>query len=142
MADVCISVAIAYWAFYLVYRFGYIDSKKESDYIQISISDLETNQPINNEKDNKNYVIAKNEKNKINLNFKTKALIYSFIIFSFISLLERSDYINLIISVMTVYYFIIDENGTIITYLKQFIWCLGGGHFYRFNLVKIWKFFC
>ena len=141
MADVCISVAIAYWAFYLVYRFGYIDSKKESDYIQISISDLERDQPIADEKDNKNYVFTPDEKQIIKLNFKIKVLIYSFIIFSFISLLERSDYINLIISVITLYYFIIDKNRVIIKYLKQFIWALGGAIFIDLIWLRFGNFF-
>ena len=140
-ADVCISIAIAYWAFYLVYRFGYIDDKIDSDYLELSINDLETNQTLNNKKDNQNYIHISNEKQKIKLNCKTKALIYSFIIFSFLSLLERSDYINLIISVITLYYFIIDNNGAFIKHLKHFIWALGGAIFIDLIWLRFGNFF-
>ena len=63
---------------------------------------------------------------KITLNTLTKVLMYCLIIFSFASLLERSDYINLVIAVLTLNYFILDKNGMIIKYLRYFTWLLGG----------------
>lgn len=140
-ADVCISIAIAYWAFYLVYRFGYLDDTIESDYMELSKNDLETNLPIINKKDNLNLTNISNEKQKIKMHYKIKVLIFSFIIFSFISLLERSDYINLIIAVITLYYFIIDNNRSIIKYLKHFIWLLGGAIFIDLIWLRFGNFF-
>jgi hypothetical protein len=61
---------------------------------------------------------------KITLNTLTKVLMFCLIIFSFISLLERSDYINLIIAILTLNFFILDKNGSIVNYLKYFIWLL------------------
>lgn len=63
---------------------------------------------------------------KITLNTLTKVLMYCLIIFSLASLLERSDYINLVIAVLTLNYFILDKNGMIIKYLRYFTWLLGG----------------
>ena len=63
---------------------------------------------------------------KITLNTLTKVLMYCLIIFTFASLLERSDYINLVIAVLTLNYFILDKNGMIIKYLRYFTWLLGG----------------
>ena len=42
------------------------------------------------------------------------------------SLLERSDYINLLIVFIILYYLIIDKNGTIIEYLRYLNCFLGG----------------
>jgi hypothetical protein len=61
---------------------------------------------------------------KITLNTLTKVLMFCLIIFSFISLLERSDYINLIVAILTLNFFILDKNGLIVNYLKYFIWLL------------------
>lgn len=140
-ADVCISIAIAFWAFYLVYRFGYVEDKEESNYKKLSNKDLENNQLNIKNNVNQNYIIISTEKKKINLNTKTKALLYSFIIFSFISLLQRSDYINLIISIMILYYFIIDNTGSIANYLMQFIYLLGVGIFIDLIWLRFGNFF-
>ena len=67
-----------------------------------------------------------NKGKKITLNAWAKILIFCLIIFSFISLLERSDYINLIIAILTLNFFILDSNGLIVNFLKYFIWLLGG----------------
>ncbi len=69
---------------------------------------------------------------KITLNTLTKVLMYCLILFSFISLLERSDYINLIIALMTLNFFILDKNGLIINYLKYFIWLITGSILFDF----------
>lgn len=69
---------------------------------------------------------------KITLNTLTKVLMYCLILFSFISLLERSDYINLIIALMTLNFFILDKNGLIINYLKYFIWLIMGSIIFDF----------
>ena len=141
-ADVCISIAIAFWAFFLVYRFGYIEDRiEESDYMELSINDLETNQNIIKNSHNGNYIIIRDKKQKINLNRKTKALIYGFIIISLVSLLERSDYINLIISIMAVYYFIIDGSGDIIKYLKEAKWLVGMAIFIDLIWLRFGNFF-
>ena len=67
---------------------------------------------------------AKNQ--KIYLNTWSKILMPCLIILSLFSLLERSDYINLLISVITLQYFIFDKSGQIIKYLGYFTWLLGG----------------
>jgi len=68
-----------------------------------------------------------NEKRqKITLNPLTKILMYCFILLSFGSLLERSDFINLMIAIITLNYFIFDKSGKIIKYLTYFTWLLGG----------------
>ena len=51
---------------------------------------------------------------------------YCFILLSFGSLLERSDFINLMIAIITLNYFIFDKSGKIIKYLTYFTWLLGG----------------
>ena len=67
---------------------------------------------------------AKNQ--KIYLNTWSKILMCCLILLSFFSLLERSDFINLLISIMTMQYFIFDKSGRIIKYLTYFTWLLGG----------------
>ena len=67
---------------------------------------------------------AKNQ--KIYLNTWSKILMPCLILVSLFSLLERSDYINLLISVITLQYFIFDKTGKIIKYLGYFSWLLGG----------------
>ena len=63
---------------------------------------------------------------KITLNTLTKVLMFCLILCSFISLLERSDYINLMIAIITLRYFILDKSGQIIKYLSYFAFLLGG----------------
>ena len=67
---------------------------------------------------------AKNQ--RIYLNTWSKILMPCLIIVSLISLLERSDYINLLIAIITLQYFIFDKSGQIIKYLGYFSWLLGG----------------
>ena len=84
------------------------------------------------------------EKNKkITLSTLTKVLMYCLIIFSFISLLERSDFINLVISILTLNYFIIDNTGMIIKYLRYFTWLLGGAVIMDlvWFILNFWAFF-
>jgi hypothetical protein len=78
----------------------------------------------NNYNDGNTVLRAGSKGGKITLNTLTKVLMFCLIIFSFISLLERSDYINLIIAILTLNFFILDKNGSIVNYLKYFIWLL------------------
>ena len=66
------------------------------------------------------------KRQKISLNKTTIILMLCLIGFSFISLLERSDFINLVIAMITLNYFIFDKTGIIIQYLNYFTWLLGG----------------
>ena len=66
-----------------------------------------------------------NKGKKITLNTLTKVLMLCLILFSFVTLLERSDYINLIVAILTFKYFIFDKEGQIIKYLRHFTWLLG-----------------
>jgi hypothetical protein len=55
-ADVCISIPIGIWAFYLVYKFGYLSEKKQMAYIELEkMSDVENNKIAIEESDNKKY---------------------------------------------------------------------------------------
>ena len=67
-----------------------------------------------------------NKGQKITLNTLTKVLMLCLIIFSFLTLLERSDFINLVVGILTFKYFIFDKDGQIIKYLRYFTWLLGG----------------
>ena len=62
---------------------------------------------------------------KITVNTLTMVLMYCLIIFTFISLLERSDFINLIIAVVIFNFFILNKSGEIIKQLK-YLTCLIG----------------
>ena len=62
---------------------------------------------------------------KITINTLTRVLMYCLIIFSFISLLERSDFINLIIAVITFNFFILNKSSFVLKYLK-YLSCLLG----------------
>ena len=63
---------------------------------------------------------------KIKLNTLAKILMFGLIICTFVSLLERSDFINLIIAILTLRYFLFDKSGKIIKYLGYFTWLLWG----------------
>ena len=78
----------------------------------------------NNYTDGDNVLRGGSKGAKITLNTLTKVLMFCLIIFSFVSLLERSDYINLIIAILTLYCFILNKNGMVVNYLKYFIWLL------------------
>ena len=95
---------------------NYLEKKKESIY----------KNKENNYYEGNSVFRSTNRGKKITLNIWSKILIFCLIIFSFISLLERSDYINLIIAILTLNFFILDTNGLIINFLKYFIWLLGG----------------
>lgn len=99
------------------------------------INILEKNkESIYHKKDNNftesNVFRSTNKGGKIILNTLTKVIIYCLIIFSFISLLERSDYIDLIIAILTFYFFILDHSGAIVDYLKLFLWIILGTIFF------------
>jgi len=64
-------------------------------------------------------------KMKIALNKLNIVLIYSLVIFSLISLLERSDYVNLSISLIITYFFILNREWDINKYLKRFVLLIG-----------------
>ena len=66
-----------------------------------------------------------NKGKKITLNTLTKVLLFCLIFFSFVTLLERSDFINLMVAILTFKYFIFDKEGQIIKYLKHFTLLLG-----------------
>ena len=78
----------------------------------------------NNYTDGNNVLRGASKGAKITLNTLTKVIMFCLVIFSFVSLLERSDYINLIIAILTLGFFILDKNGIIVNYLKYFIWLL------------------
>ena len=65
-------------------------------------------------------------KMRVTLNRLNKVLIYCLVIFSFISLLERSDYINFCLSFLIVYLLILKKNWDIIIFLIPFIFLLLG----------------
>jgi hypothetical protein len=91
---------------------------------------------------NNNYLPS--NKTKVTLNKLNIVLIYSLVIFSLISLLERSDYLNIGISLTITYFFILNRKWDIIRYIMSFILLLGGSivldfiwfitHFGRFFL--------
>ena len=62
---------------------------------------------------------------KITLNKLNIVLIYCLVIFSLISLLERSDYYNLALSLLIVYYFIINKSWNVIKHIMKFILLFG-----------------
>ena len=64
-------------------------------------------------------------KMKITLNKLNKVLILSLVLFSFISLLERSDYVNLCLSFLIVYLLLLNNKWDINKYLMRFIFLLG-----------------
>ena len=70
------------------------------------------------------YTITK--KMRITLNKLNVVLIYSLVIFSLISLLERSDYVNISISLIITYFFILNRSWDINKFLMRFILLLGG----------------
>ena len=94
-----------------------LEQKKESIYTKRN-NDLSEIKPTSNRRFEKGQ--------KIILNPLTKILMYCFIFLTLISLLERSDFINLIIAIITLNYFIFDKSGQIIKYLNYFTWLLGG----------------
>ena len=59
------------------------------------------------------------------MNKLNKVLIFCLIIFSFISLLERSDYINLSISFFIAYFLIFNKNSDLFKYLTRIIYLIG-----------------
>ena len=69
-ADVCISIPIGIWAFYLVYRFGYLSEKKRLAYVELEkISDHEINR-ISMDGNNNNYNTFNNNNNNVNIDNK------------------------------------------------------------------------
>ena len=64
-------------------------------------------------------------KSKVSLNKLNKVLILCLVIFSFISLLERIDYINLCLSFFIAYLLLFNKKWDIFKYLKRFILLLG-----------------
>ena len=128
-ADVCASVLIGIFAFYAPYRFGYKLDHSSLEYIELESTDTNINKILTEKNRDYNYIIIYESKDKcptLKINTYTKALIYCLIICCFVSLLERSDYINLLIVVIILYYLIIDKNGTIIEYLRYLNCFLGG----------------
>ena len=120
-ADVCASVLIGIFAFYAAYRFGY--KTENLEYFELESSEAETNNISIEQENNQNYIIEYESENKnqtLKLNSYTKVLLYSYIICSLVSLLERSDFINLLIIGVILYYFIMDKNETIIEYFRYF----------------------
>ena len=64
-------------------------------------------------------------KMKVTLNKLNKVLILCLVVFSFISLLERSDYINLCLSFLILYLFILNNKWEINKFMMRFIFLLG-----------------
>ena len=126
-ADVCASILIGILAFYAAYRFGY--KSENSEYFELESSEENVRKISSEPKSTQNYnIIYESADNglTLKLNIYTKILMFSFIICSLVCLLERTDYINLLIVGIILYYFIIDKNGTIIEYLRYFNWFLWG----------------
>ena len=65
-------------------------------------------------------------KMRLTLNKLNIVLIYSLVIFSLISLLERSDYVNISISLIITYFFILNRTWDINKFLKRFVLLIGG----------------
>ena len=93
---------------------NYLESQKEKE--KDSIYKMTNGPFVNN---------MKQGKMKLTLNKLNKVLIYCLVIFSFISLLERSDYINLCLSFLVVYFLLINKNWDVIKYIMTFILLLG-----------------
>ena len=69
-ADVCISIPIGIWAFFLVYRFGYLSEKKRLAYVELEkISDHQINK-ISMDENNNNYNTFNNNNNNVNIDNK------------------------------------------------------------------------
>ena len=86
-----------------------LEKKKESIY-----------QKRDNYNNDRSTVLRSAEKTeKISFNLLTKVVMYFLIIIPFISLLERSDYINLLIAFLVLYYFIWDKAGQVFKILKH-----------------------
>ena len=86
-----------------------LEKKKESIY-----------QKRDNYNNDRSTVLRSAEKNeKISFNLLTKVVMYFLIIIPFISLLERSDYINLFIAFLILYFFIWDKAGQVFKILKH-----------------------
>ena len=86
-----------------------LEKKKESIY-----------QKRDNYNNDRSTVLRSAEKTeKISFNLLTKVVMYFLIIIPFISLLERSDYINLLIAFLILYYFIWDKAGQVFKILKH-----------------------
>lgn len=64
-------------------------------------------------------------KMRLKLNKLNKVLIYCLVLFSLISLLERSDYVNFCLSFLIVYFLILNKNWDVIKYLIRFVFFLG-----------------
>ena len=69
------------------------------------------------------YIVS--NKMRITLNKLNIVLIYSLVIFSLISLLERSDYVNISISLIITYFFILNRSWDINKFLMRFILLIG-----------------
>ena len=69
---------------------------------------------------------------RISLNKLNIALLYCLFFISLFSLLERSDYINLIVSIIVIYCFIFDKDSNIIKSLRQYLLLLGGAVVFDF----------
>ena len=93
---------------------NYLEAQKEKEKDSIyKISNGQTTKIINQ------------GKLKFSLNKLNKVLIFCLIIFSFISLLERSDYINLSISFFIAYFLIFNKNSDLFKYLTRIIYLIG-----------------
>ena len=93
---------------------NYLESQKEK----------EKNSTIKTNPDDKSTLPQ--GKIKISLNKLNKVLIYCLVLFSLISLLERSDYINLCLSFLIVYRLVINNNWDVIKYLMNLVLLIGG----------------
>ena len=90
--------------------FNYLEGQKEKEKDTI-LKTLDTNIPQG--------------KMRITLNKLNIVLIYCLVIFSLISLLERSDYYNFALSLLIVYYFIMNKSWNVIKHIIKFIFLFG-----------------
>ena len=84
-----------------------------------------------------------NEIKKIKWNRMTQLLMMILIVSSFFTLLERSDFLNLFLSIIIAVLFILDKNSNIEKYLQPLILTIGGSLIYDFIwfLIQFGSFF-
>ena len=104
---------------------NYIDNKMESKKIVYATSNS------GNLEDSKN-LNKSNEIKRINWNKFTQLLMILLIASSFFTLLERSDFLNLFLSIIIMVLFFLDKKNNIEKYLQPLILTIGGSLIYDF----------
>jgi len=80
--------------------------------------------------------------NRIKWNRLTQLLMMILIVCSFFTLLERSDFLNLFLSIIIMVLFVLDKNSNIEKYLQPLILTIGGSLIYDFIwfITQFWSF--